>query len=193
MARRLVQEANTRQVIVFTHDVVFLLLLKQFAEELKVDQLDQHVRHLSRGAGVCAEELPWVALKVTKRVGHLKKLLQDAEKLHRDGHQSAYEREASLIYGYLREAWERGLEEVLLGGVVERYRPGVQTQQIGRIADITAEDCRIVETAMTKCSRWLPGHDQAAAARADIPDPDTLQADIETLDTWVKGIRRRRG
>lgn len=193
VARRLVQEANTRQVIVFTHDVVFLLLLKQFAEELKVDQLDQHVRHLSRGAGVCAEELPWVALKVTKRVGHLKKLLQDAEKLHRDGHQSAYEREASLIYGYLREAWERGLEEVLLGGVVERYRPGVQTQQIGRIADITAEDCRIVETAMTKCSRWLPGHDQAAAARADIPDPDTLQADIETLDTWVKGIRRRRG
>lgn len=193
VARRLVQEANTRQVIVFTHDVVFLLLLKQFAEELEVEQLDQHVRYLSKGAGVCAEELPWVALKVAKRIGHLKKLLQDAEKLHRDGHQSNYEREASLIYGYLREAWERGLEEVLLGGVVERYRPGVQTQQIGKIADITAEDCRTVETAMTKCSRWLPGHDQAAAARADIPDPDTLKADIGTLETWVNGIRKRRG
>jgi len=34
VARRLVQEAKTRQVIVFTHDVVFLLLLKQFAEDL---------------------------------------------------------------------------------------------------------------------------------------------------------------
>lgn len=193
VARRLVQEAKTRQVIVFTHDVVFLLLLKQFAEELEVEQLDQHVRHLAKGAGVCAEELPWVALKVAKRLGHLKKLLQDAERLHREGHQSFYEREASLIYGYLREAWERGLEEVLLGGVVERYRPGVQTQQIGRIADITTEDCRTVETAMTKCSRWLPGHDQAAAARADIPDPDTLKADIETLETWVSDIRKRRG
>lgn len=192
VARRLVQEANTRQVIVFTHDVVFLLLLKQFAEEFAVEQLDQHVRHLSRGAGVCAEELPWVALKVAKRIGHLKKLLQDAEKQHRDGNQSAYEREASLIYGYLREAWERGLEEVLLGGVVERYRPGVQTQQIGKIADITAEDCRTVELAMTKCSKWLPGHDQAAAARADVPDPNTLKADIENLETWVNGIRSRR-
>jgi len=64
VARRLVQEADGRQVIVFTHDVVFLLLLKQFAEELKVGQVDQHVRQLSHGAGVCAEELPWVALKV---------------------------------------------------------------------------------------------------------------------------------
>jgi energy-coupling factor transporter ATP-binding protein EcfA2 len=192
VARRLVEEAKTRQVIVFTHDIVFLLLLKQFSTEQGVDQLDQHVRQLSIGAGVCAEELPWVALKVSKRIGHLKKLLQGAEKLHRDGHQGAYERDASLIYGYLREAWERGLEEVLLGGVVERYRPGVQTQQVAQIADITAEDCKAVETAMTKCSRWLYGHDQAAAARADIPEPPEIKADIEALKSWVAAIRKRR-
>lgn len=77
--------------------------------------------------------------------------------------------------------------------MVERYRLGVQTQRIGKIADITAEDCRIVETAVTKCSKWLPGHDQAAAARADIPDPAVLEADIETLESWVSGIRKRRG
>ena len=192
VALRLVREAKKRQVVVFTHDVVFLLLLKQFAEEENVVQFDQHVRQLSRGAGVCAEELPWVALKVSKRIGHLKKLLQEAERLHRDGHQVAYEREASLIYGYLREAWERGLEEVLLGGVVERYRPGVQTQQVAVIADITVEDCKAVETAMSKCSKWLPGHDQAAAARADMPEPVHLKADIDGLDDWLAGIRKRR-
>lgn len=192
VARRLVQEADSRQVIVFTHDVVFLLLLKQFAEELQVTQLDQHVRHLIQGAGVCAEELPWVALKVSKRIKHLKKLLEDSEKLYRAGNQSGYERDASVIYGYLREAWERGLEEVLLCGVVERYRPGVQTQQIVKIADITEEDCRILYNAMTKCSKWLPGHDQAAAARADIPEPDVLKDDIAALENWVTGIRRRR-
>lgn len=52
VARRLVLEAKSRQVIVFTHDVVFLLLLKQFAKELGVEQFDQHVRFLSKGAGV---------------------------------------------------------------------------------------------------------------------------------------------
>lgn len=192
VARRLIQEAKTRQVIVFTHDVVFLLLLKQFAEELGVEQFDQHVRFLSKGAGVCTEELPWVAMPIKKKIGYLKNSMQAADKLSRDGHQDAYEKEAKYLYGLLREAWERALEEVLLGGVVERYRPNIQTQQVALIADITAEDCKTVETAMTKCSKWLPGHDQAAAARAPVPGAAELEADINVLDNWVAAIRNRR-
>jgi hypothetical protein len=192
VALRLVQEAKTRQVIVFTHDVVFLLLLKQFAEEQGVAQLDQHVRQLSAGAGVCAEELPWVAMPVKKKIGCLKNEWQAADKLVRDGHQAAYEKEAKYLYGLLREAWERALEEVLLGGIVERFRPSLQTQHIGTIADIAAEDCRTFDAAMTKCSKWLPGHDQAAAARAALPEPAELKADIEALEDWVVAIRNRR-
>lgn len=192
VAQRLVREAQDRQVIVFTHDVVFLLLLKQFAQEFNVEQVDQHVRQLAIGAGVCAEELPWVAMPIKKKVGFLNKMYQEAEKLHRDGHQSAYEKEASYIYGLLREAWERALEEVLLGGVVERYRPGVQTQQVKQISDITDEDCNVLNSAMTKCSKWLPGHDQAAAAMAPSPEPAALKDDIDSLQTWVSNIRKRR-
>lgn len=193
VARRLVQESKMRQVIVFTHDVVFLLSLRQYAEELNVEPFDQHVRHQSKGAGVCAEELPWVALPVKKKIGHLNNCWQAADKLSREGHQDAYDKEAKYLYGMLREAWERALEEVLLGGVVERYRPGVQTQQIAQIADISAEDCKAVETAMTKCSTWLPGHDKAAAARAPVPAPAELKADIDALASWVAAIRKRRG
>ncbi len=192
VACRLVEEAKTRQVIVFTHDVVFLLLLKQFAKELTVTQLDQHVQQLPKGAGVCVEELPWVAMPVKKKIGHLKNEWQAADKLLRDGHQAAYEKDAQFLYGLLRGAWERALEEVLLEGVIERYRPGVQTQQIIKIADITAEDCRILDAAMSKCSKWLPGHDQAAAARAAVPEPAELKADIDALENWVAAIRRRR-
>lgn len=192
VARRLVQESKTRQVIVFTHDVVFLLSLRQYAEELGVEPFDQHVRHQSIGAGVCAEELPWVALSVKKKIGYLKNGWQVADKLSRDGHQDAYEKDAKYLYGLLREAWERALEEVLLGGVVERFRPGVQTQQIAHIADISDEDCKAIETAMAKCSTWLPGHDQAAAARAPVPTPAELKSDIEALEQWVAGIRKRR-
>ena len=190
VARRLVHEAKTRQVIVFTHDVVFLLLLKQFAEEHGVEQLDQHVRQLSKGAGVCTEELPWVAMPIKKKIGYLKNEWQAADKLHRDGHQAAYEKEAKYLYGLLREAWERALEEVLLAGIVERFRPGVQTQHIDTIADITAQDCGTLDAAMTKCSKWL--HDQAPAARAPVPEPAVLKDDIEELENWVGAIRSRR-
>jgi energy-coupling factor transporter ATP-binding protein EcfA2 len=192
VARRLVQESKTRQVIVFTHDVVFLLLLKQYAEHLNVEQVDQYVRYGSNGAGVCAEELPWVALPVRRKIGYLKNEWQAADKLFRDGQQAAYEKEAKYLYGLLREAWERALEEVLLNGVVERYRPGVQTQHVATIADITSEDCQTLVAAMTKSSKWLPGHDQAAAARAAVPEPAELKDDMEALETWVAAIRKRR-
>lgn len=192
VAQRLVEESTTRQVIVFTHDVVFLLSLRQYAEEIGIAPFDQHVRYQSKGAGVCAEELPWVALPVKKKIGYLNNGWQAADRLSRDGHQDAYEKEAKYLYGLLREAWERALEEVLLGGVVERYRPGVQTRQILQISDISPEDCKAVETAMTKCSTWLPGHDTAAAARAPVPASMELKADIRALEDWVAGIRKRR-
>jgi hypothetical protein len=170
-----------------------LLLLKQYAEQLNVEQVDQHVRHdNSKGAGVCAEELPWVALGVKRKIGYLKKEWQAADKLFRDGQQTAYEKEAKYLYGSLREAWERALEEVLLAGIVERYRPGVQTRHVAKIADITPEDCRTLDAAMTKSSKWLSGHDQAAAARAAIPEPTELKGDIEALENWVAAIHRRR-
>jgi hypothetical protein len=141
---------------------------------------------------VCTEELPWVAMPIKKKIGYLKNGYQSADKLFRDGHQDAYEKEAKFLYGLLREGWERALEEVLLCGVVERYRPGIQTQQVAQLADITSEDCKAVETAMTKCSKWLPGHDQAAAARVPLPRPEELKVDIDALDKWVAAIRSRR-
>jgi DNA repair ATPase RecN len=192
VAKRLIEESKHRQVIVFTHDVVFLLALKQYAEESSIEPLDQHVRRQSKGAGVCADELPWVAMPVKGKIGFLKNRYQAAEKLSRDGNQDAYEYEAKYLYGMLRETWERALEEVLLGGVVERYRPSVQTQKLAPLSDITDADCKTVETAMTKCSTWLPGHDKAPAARAPVPGAAELKKDIDALETWVKGIRDRR-
>lgn len=193
VAQRLVNEAEKRQVVVFTHDIVFLLLLRDYAYQNHVDMLDQHVRQLQIGAGVCNAELPWVAMQVNKRIRFLKNKWQQADKLFREGDLGRYEHEAGHLYGLLREAWERGLEEVLLCGVVERYRTGVQTRQISKVADILSEDCDAVEAAMTKTSRWLPGHDQAPAARQEMPEPDELKGDIEALESWVSNIRTRRG
>ena len=192
VARRLVDEAKRRQVIVFTHDIVFLHRLREYGEQENVEMLDQHVRQLGIGAGVCEERLPWVAMRVNKRISFLNDSFQEAEKLFRLGKYADYETRAAQLYGYLREAWERGLEEVLLEGIVERFRPSIQTQQIGKIADISPADCKAVEVAMTKCSKWLAGHDQAPPARQDVPEPHELQQDIGELDSWVRAIRKRR-
>lgn len=192
VARRLVKESKHRQVIVFTHDVVFLLALKQFSEQAELQPLDQHIRRQANGAGVCREELPWLAMNVGGKIGYIKNRWQAVDKKYRNEEQEAYELEAKELYGFLREAWERAIEEVLLGGIVERFRPSVETQRLARISDITVEDCKLVKDGMTKTSAWLTGHDHAAAARAPVPAPDELKKDIEALEVWIKGINVRR-
>jgi len=158
-----------------------------------VELHDQYLRRERLiGAGVCEERLPWAAMKVKERIGVLKDGWQAADKHFRDGNQGTYESEAILIYGLLREAWERALEEVLLSGMVERFRGSIQTQQIRKLSDIKVQDCERFEAGMTKCSKWLPGHDQAPAVHEEIPGPDDLKKDIEALEQFVSEIKSRR-
>ena len=192
VARRLAEESKSRQVIVFTHDVAFLVALVANADELGTQYHHQYLCRENVGAGMSSPDLPWIAMKVKDRIGVLRKEWQVAEKLFRTASRDRYDREAKYVYGRLREAWERGLEEVMLGGVVERYRRSIQTQQVKNLSDITPDDCKAVDDGMTKSSRWITGHDQAAAENVPVPEPEELKEDIEALADWVKTIRDRR-
>ncbi|MDO8727920.1 MAG: AAA family ATPase [Candidatus Methanoperedens sp.] len=191
VAHRLAEEANVRQVIVFTHDIVFLIALAKYAEDVSAPCQHQYLRRDALGTGVSSPELPWVAMKVKDRIGALKNMWQSAEKLYRTSGREEYDYKAFYIYSRLREAWERGIEEILLGGVVERYRQSIQTQRAKHLTDITEEDCKTLESGMTKCSRWT-GHDQAPAENVSVPNPDELSQDIEALEDWVNTISKRR-
>jgi hypothetical protein len=192
VAGRLVREARSRQVIVFTHDIVFLLSLTEHAENGGVELKHQYLRRTPNHAGLSEERLPWAAMKVSARIGHLKQLAQNVAPLHRGGQQTEYEAKAAHIYGLLREAWERAVEEILLNSVVERYRNSIETNRAECLSDICEKDCKGLNEGMTKCSRWLAGHDQAAADNASFPEPAELEQDIQVLEDWVKLIRQRR-
>ena len=60
------------------------------------------------------------------------------------------------------------------------------------LSDIIEDDCKVLEEGITKCSRWLPGHDQAPAENITVPDPAELKRDIESLENWKKTINKRR-
>jgi ABC-type uncharacterized transport system ATPase subunit len=191
IARRLVAEAIQRQVIVFTHDLLFLRVLMDESRRQSVSCQHQYVRRDGE-AGICSPDLPWVAMGLRDRIGKLNARWQAAEKIHRTLGAAAYEADARDIYALLREAWERAITEVLLHDVVERYRPSIQTQKVRYLHDITESDCEAVEAGMTECSRWIRGHDQAAADGTPIPSPAELKQRIENLSAWAKAITQRR-
>jgi AAA domain len=191
IARRLVAEAKGRQVIVFTHDLLFLRFLLDECSRQNVRCQNQYVRR-DGAAGLCSPELPWIAMNVRDRIGRLRSLWQGADKLKRTSSPEAYEAEARNIYGLLREAWEQAVGEVLLYDVIERYRHSIETQKMRYLHDITKADCDAVEDGMTECSRWMRGHDHPPADGTPFPIPAELQKRINDLDDWVKAIRKRR-
>jgi len=191
VASRLVVEAKERQVIIFTHDIVFLLELEQQAKEQKVELLTQTVFRSERSAGLSSKEVPWDAKSTKSRVGYLKQMFQDLEKLHKDKKMDEYSHHLQVFYGLLRQTWERAIEEVLLNQSVLRFRQGIETKRLNTVT-IETQDIEDIEKGMTKCSKWMAGHDKAPAVGSTQLLPKEIKEDLDLIDNFRVRIEKRR-
>lgn len=191
VAHRLAECARDRQVIVFTHDLVFVHMLKAAAGKHGVGVTDREIRRVGTTAGYCRNKTPAKAMTVKALVGELKAHQQECAAQHRDGELDAYERHLTQGYGLLREAWERAVEELLFNQSVMRFDHRVQTQRLKPVHDICQADVDTIDAGMTVCSKWLPGHAQALAINEPLPGPPDFLAEIQRLEVFVQAMRQR--
>ncbi|MDF7826482.1 AAA family ATPase [Pontiellaceae bacterium B12227] len=193
IASRLIREASDRQVVIFTHDIVFVMTLLECAQKADVAHLAHCIERAGAVTGKVRGGLPWNGLKVNSRIGVLRVMWGRAEKVFRTVDEATYEPLARDIYGALRESWERGIEEVLFNDVIQRLRRSVETRRIRQVAgDISVEDYNTIDENMTLCSRYLRGHDDATPLNEPMPDPEGLKGHIDALEVWVSEVRQRR-
>lgn len=190
VAERLAIEAKTRQVIVFTHDIYFLCILEQKTDELGTELRKSYIRRTPQGYGVHSQDLPFDLLSTKDRVASLRQMVLRIREARNEGNEDEQRSLTSRCYGRLRLAWERGIEEVLLYGTVQRFGEGVSTQRLKSVV-VTDEDYREIDVGMSKSSKFE--HDAAmAVGRLPVPDPDELEQDIESLSKWRKLVEARR-
>ena len=189
VAERLCEEAKVRQVIVFTHDVVFLWMLRRHAAQLHIPLKELSLEQGFRVHGVVQEGPPWVAMSVGRRIRRLQHDLREAEALLHSEDRQGYERLAKGVYERLRESWERAVEEKLLYQVVQRFSTDIQTSRLRVLSDITDADIERVTREMTRCSNY--GHDDAGAVNRGVPEPDIVRGDIEKLEAWLTDLEKR--
>jgi hypothetical protein len=189
VAERLAKEAITRQVIVFTHDIAFLLELQHSAAEQGAYFHIQTVARHGNTPGDCSEGAPWHAMSVLDRIKHLKKELNNFEGLYGiDWGQ--YNQKASYLYGLLRETWEAAVEEELLFKTIRRHGNEVQTKRLAQV-EVTTSDYVEIESQIGRCSTWMVGHDKSKALSVNRPSPDEIRRDIQSLETFRSNIRNR--
>ncbi|MFA7115831.1 MAG: AAA family ATPase [Bacteroidales bacterium] len=192
ISKRIVKESIKRQVIIFTHDITFLQMIQEASSELNSNLEIRSLTRTRTETGIIASNPPWDALPINKRIGILKSDQQKLAKTERNETEEIYKDKLKPLYGKLREAWERFIEEVLLNGTVQRYNRAIQTQRIKKIIDITNADYEVIEINMSKCSKYFLGHDSAGAIMEEMPDSAEFLDDIKQLEDFTKNIRKRR-
>lgn len=191
-AKRIAEESLSRQVIVFTHDMPFLKMLEESSDEIRTELNIISIAKYNNLAGFPSSEPPWDAKNTASRVGFLKNLLPTLKKMEMSGNPE-YEFKAKHTYNLMRETWERLVEEWLLRKVVERFAREVKTQSLKEIMnDITIEDNDIINAAMSKCSTFMYGHDNATGLAVDCPCYSEIEQDVANLDTYFKQLKKRR-
>jgi hypothetical protein len=191
VAYRLVEEAAVRQVIVFTHDLVFVNDLHDRAQEHKRPIRLATVSRGQAGAGLVSAGLPWAGTSVEDRIDKLEKEARAAKKLYDDQQEDEYRRAAADVYANLRASWERGLEDIALARVVLRHRDYIDTKNLKRVSVLTDADCDTFRAAFNKCSDIVNAHDPSSGRNAEAPPPNEILQDIQSLKDWVLSLRDR--
>jgi energy-coupling factor transporter ATP-binding protein EcfA2 len=130
VAARLADVGQTRQVIVFTHDMAFLLLLDEACRATK-DRNATPVafRLISRGgehAGYCHQDPPASVMPLDQVIQGMKAHLANVKIHHERGDQAKWMREVISFQNQLRTTWERAVEEVV-GPVIRRLSRKIDT------------------------------------------------------------------
>lgn len=178
IAERLVKLAETKQVIIFTHDISFFAKLTHFAKVLNISLTQTTIRKNGDTIGIVSPDLPWITQKINDRIKYLRNALVRLTKLEKEGKEDEYSMMIKGWYGLLREAWERCVEERLFKGVIERFSGEIHTKPLERIV-VTDELVAMINEGMTQSSNWV--HDQAMGLNPPIPDVKKAEKDFELL------------
>ncbi len=193
VAKRLVEESLHRQVVVLTHDIAFYKYLLEETEKHDDAVFNGICLERSRKrAGIVRSSPPWDALTTSARIKELKKQLKVLREIDKNGTEKEFRLAAYNFYGYLREAWERLVEEKLLNQVVTRFGRGVQTNRLKRLVDLKEDDIKRIDAGMSKCSTYFRGHDSAPNVGDPYPTIDEVEADLSAIDDFNTELQTKR-
>lgn len=178
IADRLVKESLSRQVVIFTHDLMFLSYLKESSNESTTDFLCHWIQKTEDGAGLVflnnspSNESDYKSAKTARE---FYKKAKDA---------SPEDQEIFLKHGFgaLRTNYEAFVIFDLFNEVVLRFNERIS---IGRLKDVVVNQ-EVVEEVIKKTeelSRYIEGHLHSDAYVHNKPTPQMLMKEIEAFES----------
>lgn len=191
MARRLVELARQRQVIIFTHDAVFLTELRMAANAQGLEPKLQTVEWASQRPGSIIEGLAWENEKFFTQLDRIHKEATEFSGTCNDQLNSAECLKVRNLYAMLRGALERGIREIVLYDAVHPFADQVKIENVGAIIGFSLDDWKAVVELHDECSGVIAAHDTPSDSQQEIPHPSELVEKLKAIRPVFEGCKAR--
>lgn len=192
VARRLIEFAKSRQVVVFTHDAVFAGDLRRAAGEEGVEYTARAVerRGPDSAPGYCHDDHPWKAKDAASRLNSLREDLARMRRESTGWDEDTREREIGSWAGRLSETWERFVSQEIAGQLFDRGTEEVRPTMLKVLVKFDEADDKSFQEAYKRVSRWATRHDKSSALNYVAPSFDEMSDELDTAKGWFDRIRK---
>ncbi|MBC6405307.1 MAG: AAA family ATPase [Rhodospirillales bacterium] len=192
VAKRLARESLERQVVVFTHDIAFVVLIEEASRATEEQaKIPIGYRLVSRGSdapGFCHNERPMKEEPVENAVERMRQHLKNVKIDHERGDQTKWDQAVRQFAQDLRKAWERAVEDIV-SPVIRRLDRKVKTNGLVKLTVIEKNDCTTMREAYRHLSPFL--HNQPEELDPQPLTPNDIEQEIKKLEDWVSRIQER--
>lgn len=193
VAKRLATESMQRQVLIFTHDVVFLQQLRDECDKLNVPPLFCRLEANGGFYGNVSEGLPWAHKSYGERIDFLEKAQKRLEKMPWPADPSEeLAREMLRQYSFLRATIERVAQDFVLNGTVQRFKDYIDVKKLRLVIGLQQSEVDEILRINQRCHDLVEAHDPSSPKDEPPPTPDELQQDIADLKNLIQSITDRR-
>lgn len=195
VVERLVELSKKRQVVVFTHRLSLLALVEDAIESRKraaaaVPVLSVATLRSFGGSAGRVDELDVRHKKPKSGFSTIRDHKLPKIRAHeKSGNAGEYDSALKTVCGDFRILVERCVEKVILNGLMERFRRSIQTKQLNSLTKVNTNDCVLIDSMMTKYSRFE--HSQPDELAGLLPSLDELATDLDTVIGWVDEFEKR--
>ena len=188
VAKRLVEEAEHRQVIVFTHDLSFLFELKREAEAQETALHFQHVHRRSGKPGHIGNELPMKA-KAAAPMGHaIQKELKETKGSFDNMSEAKRTIFVKGVLEQLREGWDQAIAD-FIQPVLGRFDSQIKGTSIYKLLDLTEADVKTITEARSRISEKM--HTASESQNVVEISHEDLCSETKALLDWLEEFRKR--
>jgi len=183
IAKRLVQEAQNRQAIVFTHDILFSHHLANEAKKVGAgfSFVGRTVARNHAGAIGCIDQIIFPHSHYEgEATNRAKKFLEKAKMVTADNQKDLLEKGC----GCLRTAYEDFIQEKLFADVVRRWRENIQFT----LKNVYIDEAIVpqIDEHMAILSRYIDAHSHSDQYHENPLTINLLESEIQAYETIIK-------